>query len=348
MNNSNERFSAVVKISFSDSTTNALLDTGASCSLIDIGSLQKLGLEGNIQKSQHDNLIDASGNNMNITGSILMKIKLAGKVLQHRMLVLNTKSFKNVILGRDFLSRFSAFEIDFHNNKIKLGTHWLNCVDITEDRKVQLVSSLVLQGRSENFVTVKCDQSFSLVTADFEPVQLSESPGVYATRCRIIPNIEGCFQVSFLNINPCSVSIPANTHIGFLTTSKTTVAQIAQQDKSTSTNLEDSIVYGENLSNDEKTKILDIISNFKTIFAPNPKKPTLVRNMEHKIITNDAQPVKRKPYRIPYAYLEETEKQITEMLNNDIIRPSSSPWNAPVILVKRKMGPCVLCVTSED
>ncbi len=165
--------------------------------------------------------------------------------------------------------------------------------------------------------------------ADFQPVQLSESPGVYATRCRIIPNIEGCFQVSFLNINLCSVFIPANTHIGFLTTSNTTVAEIAQQDKSTSTNLEDSVVYGENLYNEEKTKILDIISNFKTIFAPNPKKPTLVRNMEHKIITNDAQPVKRKPYRIPYAYLEETEKQITEML-------------------KRKMGPCVLCVTSED
>eukprot|EP00794_Sanderia_malayensis_P000634 gene634-1302_t len=257
-----------------------------------------------------------------LRNKVISQLKLAATSYYSKMIDDNSNNPKGPKLAENIETK------DFDDPLKYLPSEGLP--DETKDRKVQLVSSLVLQGRSENFVTVKCDQSFSLVTGDFEPVQLSESPGVYATRCRIIPNIEGCFQVSFLNINPCSVSIPANTHIGFLTTSNTTVAQIAQQDKSTSTNLEDSIVYGENLSNDEKTKILDIISNFKTIFAPNPKKPTLVRNMEHKIITNDAQPVKRKPYRIPYAYLEETEKQITEMLNNDIIRPSSSPWNAPL------------------
>lgn len=47
-------------------------------------------------------------------------------------------------------------------------------------------------------------------------------------------------------------------------------------------------------------------------------------------------PVKHKTRRIPEAWHEEVNPQVQEMLNNHIIRPSSSPWNAPIILVKKK------------
>ena len=57
--------------------------------------------------------------------------------------------------------------------------------------------------------------------------------------------------------------------------------------------------------------------------------------LEHRIVTNDALPVSHKPRRIPVAWEEDVDKQVAEMLFNGIIRPSSSPWNAPVILVKK-------------
>ena len=57
--------------------------------------------------------------------------------------------------------------------------------------------------------------------------------------------------------------------------------------------------------------------------------------MEHRIITSNAQPVHWKPYRIPYAWPPEVDKQIQEMNNNNIIQPSSSLWNAPILLVKK-------------
>ena len=68
------------------------------------------------------------------------------------------------------------------------------------------------------------------------------------------------------------------------------------------------------------------------------REPWQVNNVTHEIDTGQSRPVFRKPYQIPYAYTEEFEKQIGEMLENDIIRPSKSPWNAPVILVKKKDG----------
>ena len=58
--------------------------------------------------------------------------------------------------------------------------------------------------------------------------------------------------------------------------------------------------------------------------------------MEHRIITPDALPVNNKPCRFPKALEPEIDQQITEMLENDIIRPSCSPWNAPIILVKKR------------
>ena len=58
--------------------------------------------------------------------------------------------------------------------------------------------------------------------------------------------------------------------------------------------------------------------------------------MQHKIVTGDALPVHKKARRIPAAWEEEVNDQIKEMLKHDMIRPSSSPWNTLLWLVKNK------------
>ena len=93
---------------------------------------------------------------------------------------------------------------------------------------------------------------------------------------------------------------------------------------------------GSTLSEDDQAQIKRLVAKYNDIFALNPRKPTVVTTMEHRIITEDSQPIRRKPYRIPYAWNEELSSQIQQMLDNDIIRPSSSPWNSPVILVKKR------------
>ena len=65
-------------------------------------------------------------------------------------------------------------------------------------------------------------------------------------------------------------------------------------------------------------------------------KPKRTNVLKHKIVTENTLPQYRKPYKIPHAYEKEVDKQIKEMIENDIIRPSISPWNAPVMLVKKK------------
>jgi len=54
--------------------------------------------------------------------------------------------------------------------------------------------------------------------------------------------------------------------------------------------------------------------------------------------------VSMSPYRMAPAELAELKKQIEELMEKQFIRPSASPWGAPVLLVKKKDGSSRLCV----
>jgi hypothetical protein len=58
--------------------------------------------------------------------------------------------------------------------------------------------------------------------------------------------------------------------------------------------------------------------------------------IEHWIITGDAQPIRKAPYRVPFALRDEMERHVREMLRKGVIEPSSSHWADPAILVPKK------------
>jgi len=58
--------------------------------------------------------------------------------------------------------------------------------------------------------------------------------------------------------------------------------------------------------------------------------------IEHEILVGDAKPIRRPLYRTPYALREEMQTQVQNMLNKDIIRPSSTPCSASAILFPKK------------
>ena len=233
---------------------NVLLDTGASCSLIDLGSLEILGLASNIRQSEH-RVIDASGHEMKLRGSVFIKIGVKDAVVYQKMNVLDSKSYRNVLLGWDFLSQFCTVQFHFQSNRIQLGSLWYNCATINENSGVKLTNAVSLPARSESIVNGKCGKPFSLLTADFDPLTLSETPGVYATRCRIIPNIEGGFQVSFLNTSDEIVSLEAKKRVGSLLEVGETITRIDIPNQDDSINLVTDLVYEETLSQNDRDKI---------------------------------------------------------------------------------------------
>ncbi|GKD86299.1 putative reverse transcriptase domain-containing protein, partial [Tanacetum coccineum] len=57
-----------------------------------------------------------------------------------------------------------------------------------------------------------------------------------------------------------------------------------------------------------------------------------------------AAPVARAPYRLAPSEMEELSVQLQELSDKGFIRPSSSPWGAPVLFVKKKDGSFRMCI----
>jgi hypothetical protein len=55
-------------------------------------------------------------------------------------------------------------------------------------------------------------------------------------------------------------------------------------------------------------------------------------------------PISMRPYRMPINELVELMKQLVELQAKGFIRPSSSPWGAPVLFVEKKDGTQRMCV----
>ena len=58
----------------------------------------------------------------------------------------------------------------------------------------------------------------------------------------------------------------------------------------------------------------------------------------------DTQPISIPPYRMAPAELKELKEQLKDLLEKGFIRPSISPWGAPVLFVRKKDGSLRMCI----
>ncbi|GJU57552.1 transposon ty3-G gag-pol polyprotein [Tanacetum coccineum] len=87
-----------------------------------------------------------------------------------------------------------------------------------------------------------------------------------------------------------------------------------------------------------------VLSQFAKVFqSPTTLPPK--RFQDHGIpLLPGAKPVSTRPYRQPYLQKAEIEKQVRELLQQGLIRPSHSPFSSPVLLVKKSDGTWRFCI----
>ncbi|XP_022040067.1 uncharacterized protein LOC110942599, partial [Helianthus annuus] len=94
---------------------------------------------------------------------------------------------------------------------------------------------------------------------------------------------------------------------------------------------------------------IPVISEYPEVFPKELPGLPPDRQVEFRIdIIPGAAPVARAPYRLAPTEMKELRTQLDELLAKGFIRPSSSPWGAPILFVKKKDGSMRLCIDYRE
>jgi hypothetical protein len=94
---------------------------------------------------------------------------------------------------------------------------------------------------------------------------------------------------------------------------------------------------------------VSIVRDFPDVFPYDLPGIPPTRQVEFQIeLIPGAAPVAPVPYRLAPTELEELSKQLAELAEKGFIRPSSSPWGAPVLFVKKKDGSFRMCIDYRE
>lgn len=106
-------------------------------------------------------------------------------------------------------------------------------------------------------------------------------------------------------------------------------------------------------SREEKSKktVADVpvVREFPDVFPEDLPGIPPERQVEFRIdLIPGAAPIAKAPYRLAPPEMQELSQQLEELLDKGFIRPSSSPWGAPILFVKKKDGSMRMCIDYRE
>ena len=105
------------------------------------------------------------------------------------------------------------------------------------------------------------------------------------------------------------------------------------------------VVLNSGLNDKQRKQPKQLVEEFKDIFSDVPRMTHIV---EHKVKLTHDEPIKFKPYPVPYKMQEVVDKEIADMLAMGIIEPSDAPYASLLVLVKKPDGTFQVCVNFKD
>ena len=329
-----------------------LVDTGAGMSVIDEqftrdvykGELPKL------EKSALANVKTVSGEELPVLGKIKVMLQIAGGKYPCDLQVVKNLTYE-AVLGRDFL-RANGAVINLRQGTLQLDDSPIDQVAADVSCPVRVLSTCVIPPSSEAVLPVGLDVEFAAGTVGLIETSQHLMDRYQLQGAAVLATTTADRTVPYRLINPTSkpVTLYKGANLGTFTSHSSNLqvfsldTEVPEPGK-TEASIPDVPVDFSNsaLTESQQKQLQQLINEYRDVFALSPEELGRTNWVQHTIDTGDASPIRMRPYRVPEAQKERIEKCIDDMLDQEVIRPSASPWASPVVLVKKPDGSDRFC-----
>ncbi|GJU88947.1 putative reverse transcriptase domain-containing protein [Tanacetum coccineum] len=229
----------------------------------------------------------------------------------------------NVVMGTFLLNNYYATMLfDSGADRSFVSSTFSTLLDVAPST---LDTSYVVELADEKFSKTNIAKYHALIICDEKVVRIP-----YGDEVLIIRG-DNCDNGSKLNIISCTrtqkyIEKGCQVYLAQVTSKKA-------DDKSEEKRLED----------------VPIVREFPEVFPEDLPGLPPARQVEFQIdLVPGAAPVARAPYRLAPAKMQELSTQLQELSDRGFIRPSSSPWGALVLFVKKKDGSFRMCIDYRE
>lgn len=328
------------------------IDTGSSISCVDYDYLKKIMPDCTIKDSSSLRLLGVGSNLTAGKADVTLHFKTSQEnitcskeVVLHVVPRLNTK----LIIGNDYLVPWKA-QIDLNTNILKIG-------DDVHDIPVSSLQTYP----EEDYCTARTREAFVLraghqahVPIILYPTPIAElyyidagqaAENVFVARS-VGKSAGHAHHALVCNLGPEPVTIAAGTLIGnakpltdFTLGSKIVNNINTMNHDPSSSEFEEEIAkldINAELTESQQQQIKDVIRRQHQAFAYGSRRLGRTDLAIMKIETGDALPISQPPYHASPAGRKIIDETITELLAEDVIEESDSPWASPAILVHQK------------
>lgn len=348
----------------------ALLDTGADLSVISLETFEKAPEHVKINftrdQAQLKQCVSASGHPLQTVGKTTLKFNLPGGPLNHTFQII--KGLKHsMILGSDFLAERQAcldFEqktLSWEGHLVKLGrkgeaTNHEKCYLLYPSKKVKVPprSMVVCHCTPE-----RATPSGTYVATMLDNLQpMSECPFTLPNGLIEIKGRKNNL-VTVINESEETMHLPPSRAIAALervpkheiqpvheawSAMEHPVTEGLPHDETPQCDRTPKLVLGEQASSQQTEAMTELVQNNQDLFAEKDTELGYTDRVEVTIDTGDHPPISQKPYRVPMSQRHLIDKQVQDMLDAGIIKPSDSPWASPVLLVPKRDGTQRFCI----
>src|SRR3984957_7233593 len=98
------------------------------------------------------------------------------------------------------------------------------------------------------------------------------------------------------------------------------------------------------ISDQQKNQLQQLLQKNADLFATSLQELRQTNVGEHMIITEQVPPIKKRAYRAAPKENKFIKSEIEDILKQGLIKPSTSPWSFPVVVVRKKNGKFRFCV----